>query len=108
MGHNLGRPVGRDSLYFIRGELLRASSLLTGARNYSREYLNQVAVLDQNRGAPHFANLHQHVDNLAPKDLLSQIVAETEYKTREEHKIRNKENMDRKTKREEKDKLRGN
>ncbi|KAI3631759.1 hypothetical protein MIR68_010232 [Amoeboaphelidium protococcarum] len=108
VGHNLGRPVGRDSLYFIRGELLRASSLLTGARNYSREYLNQVAVLDQNRGAPHFTNLHQHVDSLVPKDLLSQIVAETEYKTREEHKIRNKENMDRKTKREEKDKLRGN
>lgn len=79
--HNLGRPVGRDSLYFIRGEFLKALSTFTAQRNYSRQYISSLA-------GPPAVSL-----NMAP-DLLTLICAETKFKTRDEHKERNKTNME--------------
>ena len=109
--HNLGRPVGRDSLYFIRGEFLRAAGILSNARNYSRDYAQALSqyeyflqqlqhqyghghpALDP-RQNPHLQSHLERLALLAPSTILDEIMQETEYKTREEHKARNKENME--------------
>jgi hypothetical protein len=78
--HNLGRPVGRDSLYFIRGEFLKACGILTNPKHYPRQYVQAL-----------YQGLASVVD--APP-LLRLLCEETTYKTREEHKQRNKENRE--------------
>lgn len=77
--HNLGRPVGRDSLYFIRGEFLVAIKILHNSRNFPQGYVSAL-----------YNNVHIPESRHPP--LLAQICEETNYKTREEHKNRNKEN----------------
>ena len=78
--HNLGRPVGRDSLYFIRGEFLQAVKHMQNTRNYPRNYIQD---LRERRRIHH-------------PDILSLVCKESPYQTREEHKERNRENMSRK------------
>ena len=82
VNHNLGRPVGRDSLYFIRGEFLAALKHLNNPKNFPRSYVMELYQM-RNGGPPP----RRH------PDLLSLICEESPYKTREEHKHRNKENM---------------
>ena len=78
--HNLGRPVGRDSLYFIRGEFLQACNILAQPKTFPRWYMTSLSEGgNPYRRAPHVAEL---------------LLTESEFKTREEHKQRNKANMD--------------
>jgi hypothetical protein len=91
VSHNLGRPVGtfpcrifvivgRDSLYFIRGEFLQAASVLSNPKYYPRFYFQRLQS---------FGN-----ETEFHPDLLAKICEESAYKTRDEHKQRNKENME--------------
>ncbi|KAI3660631.1 hypothetical protein MP638_004623 [Amoeboaphelidium occidentale] len=83
--HNLGRPVGRDSLYFIRGEFLQAFSAFGNCKFYTFEYLKSNRVPVYGRLKP---------NELGQQTVLQKILEESQYKTREEHKQRNKENKE--------------
>lgn len=83
ISHNLGRPVGRDSLYFIRGELLRAVSAL-GKIMQPKQHSSMIINQQQ----------QQQQQYQARKIVREHLFAETEYKTREEHKQRNKQNLE--------------
>jgi DNA polymerase sigma len=83
--HNLGRPVGRDSLYFIRGEFLLAFSIFGNAKFYSLQYLMKMKIPLYNKSKS---------DESGKLTVLQGIMEESKYKTREEHKKRNKENRD--------------
>jgi DNA polymerase sigma len=85
--HNLGRPVGRDSLYFIRGEFLKAHAVLVSSKSYRRSYITHLPIPPELRPSVPPADAE-------PPRLLRMICEETRYKTREEHKQRNKENME--------------